>query len=486
LATAQTLSSCCDLQDDAIADIVSSIHTDLSRLNAVAAGVARETALAALESQPDFHVSRSLIDGAYKELVKRRDASSTRLRFVHDHALKTVNVEPQSLLQQSLPASLRAKLATSSQVCFYFQFLDFCYCFESQFVATQQLISSMTASSGESFVAVAQSAADKLKTSTVAAAAKRNDLLAAKREANRFSLKVRARDQTSTAENLAQLALFERTYWSNMRLDPRVLKGKGPELTAVAGSPTGKFVAAGNTKGGLCVWSVVSDKLVRYTEKSPSGAAVYSIDWMADDRNLLVLDEQGVCRVWSCGQFQNRGTGDLDDAELVELSITHTLTAEDFFRTQHGEKPREETTQPLVPNRARFHPCMSLTGYQPAVMLSLINGVMVRYNLADTSRNNKAIVRGHTQANKERVLPHILLQIKNGAIDKKKDYIPQAALVPYVHREFFQSHVEPIIASTYSDDKVMSLDAGGTLNIWKYDNESFSGFGWFSPSLRYN
>ena len=50
---------------------------------------------------------------------------------------------------------------------------------------------------------------------------------------------------------------------------------------------------------------------------------------------------------------------------------------------------------------------------------------MVKYNLADTSAANRSILRGHCAGAKEKVLPHILLQVKTGAFDRKKDYIPQ-------------------------------------------------------------
>jgi hypothetical protein len=115
-------------------------------------------------------------------------------------------------------------------------------------------------------------------------------------------------------------------------------------------------------------------------DKSPTGAAVFSLVWMCDEQHLITLDERGACRVWSCAEFEGRGTGDVDDTlvgsgagssgsgsdkaggTVPEPSITYTLGAEDFFRTQNGERPREATLQPLVPMRVMVHPCVSWTG----------------------------------------------------------------------------------------------------------------------------
>lgn len=116
-----------------------------------------------------------------------------------------------------------------------------------------------------------------------------------------------------------------------------------------------------------------------------------------------------------------------------------------------------------------LHQCMSWTGYQPSPMFCLLNGAIVRFNFSDCSPKApgaRTLVTGHSQAwsimcsifdssctlfdvvslsllvhlqaGKERILPHILLQVKSKAYDPKRDYIPQAALLPYVHREFFQ------------------------------------------------
>ncbi len=59
------------------------------------------------------------------------------------------------------------------------------------------------------------------------------------------------------------------------------------------------------------------------------------------------------------------------------------------------------------------------------MLFSTLGGLIVKYNLADASKANRSIVRGHAAGAKEKVLPHILLQVKTGAFDRKKDYIPQ-------------------------------------------------------------
>ena len=67
----------------------------------------------------------------------------------------------------------------------------------------------------------------------------------------------------------------------------------------------------------------------------------------------------------------------------------------------------------------------SIASYQPSLLFSTLGGLIVKYNLADASKANRSIVRGHAAGAKEKVLPHILLQVKTGAFDRKKDYIPQ-------------------------------------------------------------
>lgn len=51
-----------------------------------------------------------------------------------------------------------------------------------------------------------------------------------------------------------------------------------------------------------------------------------------------------------------------------------------------------------------------------------------------------------------------------------------------------QGHTEPVLCTTFLPDsnRMLSLDASGKLNLWNYNPEAFTGFGWFTPSSSYN
>ncbi len=132
---------------------------------------------------------------------------------------------------------------------------------------------------------------------------------------------------------------------------------------------------------------------------------------------------------------------------------------------------------------------MTWTGYQPSLVFSLLNGVVVKYNLCDTAATNKSIIRAPSRAQKE---PLVIPDEASGGAKKKgeKDpdrYVQPVTQFPYVHREFFQAHVDAVVAMTFvaATARFYSLDAAGKICIWNEQTEMYTGFGWFAPTTTY-
>jgi hypothetical protein len=154
-----------------------------------------------------------------------------------------------------------------------------------------------------------------------------------------------------------------------------------------------------------------------------------------------------------------------------------------------GEGPTPSTLKPITPVRLIVHPCMTWTGYQPSLVFSLLNGVVVKYNLCDTAATNKCIVRAPSRAQKE---PLVITDETSGGAKKKAEkdsdrYVQPASLFSYVHREFFQAHVDAVVAMTFvaATSRFYSLDAAGKICIWNEQPEMYTGFGWFAPTTTY-
>jgi len=88
----------------------------------------------------------------------------------------------------------------------------------------------------------------------------------------------------------------------------RMFTGHMGNITALAASPNGKFVASADDRGEVLLWDLAAGRLVKRMRGHGRGG-VWSLDWSVESSVLVSAGADGTVRVWDVAP-SSPGAGD--------------------------------------------------------------------------------------------------------------------------------------------------------------------------------
>ncbi|XP_022088147.1 uncharacterized protein LOC110977921 [Acanthaster planci] len=251
-------------------------------------------------------------------------------------------------------------------------------------------------------------------------------------------------------------------------------------VTAVM-SPHQRYLALGCLRGDVLVYNVSTGQPLPIRciqNESAQTDAVIHIAWSLDSSRLITVNETGILQVWSMssGGVSQKDVRDLEVKTQTGLPAPSQLTqllALDADRSDFNfkEGPLKETgaqTSAVSPKMAVFHPTHTLLATQNTVVIGLENGDILKCNV---SASPDAVQQQMATASHSVV-----------TLDTQANYIGENVPV-----ELCRCHKSALIFLGFasSHGNMVSMDTSGLICEWHCSRETFSHFGWFQPSAKY-
>eukprot|EP00290_Baffinella_frigidus_P054806 CAMPEP_0180351112 /NCGR_PEP_ID=MMETSP0989-20121125/6348_1 /TAXON_ID=697907 /ORGANISM="non described non described, Strain CCMP2293" /LENGTH=1100 /DNA_ID=CAMNT_0022340519 /DNA_START=84 /DNA_END=3386 /DNA_ORIENTATION=+ len=244
-------------------------------------------------------------------------------------------------------------------------------------------------------------------------------------------------------------------------------------------------VQAPNPGGTMLALAAVGDKMISIYDvrhlppllvrRSTAPGIVVSLAWSRDSTQLCALDRSGAISMWSLRlDVEPQALVSKDGVfKMPALVLTHEfpplVNPNDGHVSDEGLHDLIDTSRPwlLRPSCLVFHPCQTITGQQPSVMVGTVGGAWFKFN---TKVVTKAVFAP-------------CVGVNNGGVEEAVD--PAHPTVP--KRELFVRHLaKMLLVQPFADaSRQVTVDDAGYIGIWPYNKKSFSTLGWFSPETFY-
>ncbi|XP_046555115.1 uncharacterized protein LOC124264417 [Haliotis rubra] len=295
----------------------------------------------------------------------------------------------------------------------------------------------------------------------------------------------------------------EQQYWKGLKTAVKKLvvgrKCKGVEMARV--SHDQRFLAVGTAHGDLIVYDTWMEpwrpvRAIHNIDRADD--SVIDIAWSMDSSRLSTINTGGMLIVWS---FDGGGTqrSDIRGLEIQADSAGYVpqqlarialldVDQKDFIFQQGPFSEQDVLSSPQSPIKAAFFPSFTLLGTQHCVCACLENGDMLKCNLEPLSVTADADQTvEYSEARQQSSTPTSivgLLLLLQSSLDTNHgvNLIGQS-----LEAELFRQHKHPIIYIGFVDKlgNIVTVDIKGFINLWKYDKQLMSGFGWFLPRKKY-
>eukprot|EP00658_Telonema_sp_P-2_P082043 TRINITY_DN8574_c0_g1_i1.p1 TRINITY_DN8574_c0_g1~~TRINITY_DN8574_c0_g1_i1.p1 ORF type:complete len:595 (-),score=141.53 TRINITY_DN8574_c0_g1_i1:371-2155(-) len=285
----------------------------------------------------------------------------------------------------------------------------------------------------------------------------------------------------SEAERAGPAEEIEREWKAQFPPDPQLVlhpesRNKYGSVSALTMSACGRLLAAGSEKGLVSLWLMrASSTLLRSTMTECEGV-VEQLAFGHDSMKLAVLARQPddgfvSVEIYSLNHADVTQPlskkGEYIVRPMVRLAV---VTNQDLRRpTRGGVLPElgqhKELAASLMPRAVWWHPSWSMLGTSGSFLLGLEDGSLVKCNSLD--------------------------QVQAAPLARfglaSKPY-PQAGGAR-IQNEFFQGHTEPVVfvGAQLTEDLIpviVSADIAGLILQWRYEPDSFTGFGSFGPASK--
>ncbi|XP_071949515.1 uncharacterized protein [Antedon mediterranea] len=288
-------------------------------------------------------------------------------------------------------------------------------------------------------------------------------------------------------EHPAAMRIFrtkELAYWKKMypMLDEIkiVRRSKGVEMSSL--SPDHRLLAFGYSHGDILVYDLWTSpiNLVRLIgNDSIYSDPIISLKWSWDASRLISINESGSLHIWSMtsgGVATKRDIKDFEVSAGRTNTLPHQMTlyarlAPNDYKFKQGPLAEGGTkTATLGPSLSCFYPSHTLLGTQNEFLVGFDNGDILKCNI------EPLIAAASDEMSSEvNTFPKINLQHQPNYISQD---IPAA---------LFRCHEHPLVllGCVGNCGNLLSVDAKGYINIWKYNKMQLSHFGWFEPLNRY-
>ncbi|XP_048246890.1 uncharacterized protein LOC124119841 [Haliotis rufescens] len=283
----------------------------------------------------------------------------------------------------------------------------------------------------------------------------------------------------------------EQQYWKGLKTAVKKLivgrKCKGVQTARV--SHDQRFLALGTAHGDLVVydtwmapWRPV--RAIHNIDRANDG--VIDIAWSMDGSRLSTINTGGMLIVWS---FDGGGTQrsdvrgldiQADSAGYIPQQLARIALLDgdkkDFTYQQGPFSEQDVLSSPQSPVKGAFFPSFTLLGTQHSVCACLDNGDMLKCNLEPLS------VMADTDQTMEYSEAPTIYHSNIYDASYGINLIGQG-----LEAELFRQHKHPIIYIGFVDKlgNIVTVDIKGFINMWKYDRQHISGFGWFLPQKKY-
>lgn len=321
----------------------------------------------------------------------------------------------------------------------------------------------------------------------------------------------------------------EREFWNNIHFRSKHTKVQSrafgtPSATAL--STAGEYLAVGTGLGAVLVYDLRKDKegrLVRkfVQKKAEDKLLIKQICWSLDcGSRLAALDEDGIVRVFSTSTVEGPTGGSFAKKKpfaprslklLLELSGKHfarpeqasileeedeqdlNLTAAQIREKIRREKARKralraekqrrrnkikQDPQDLKAVHITFHVSHTMLGVQTSLLIGLVNGTIVKWNLNSGTASEEKSIFCPVHAASEPKNP-IEASFEPGRPRERGKLFGST-----ICREFLQDHMAPIMFAGHvnrTSEMLYTSDENHMLKLWSYDPTSYSGFGWYTP-----
>eukprot|EP01135_Chromosphaera_perkinsii_P000432 Nk52_evm2s89 gene=Nk52_evmTU2s89 len=318
--------------------------------------------------------------------------------------------------------------------------------------------------------------------------------------------------EESRSRFFCQYVKAENTYWNRISItsSEKEFKKNYGGFARAAVSTNSRMIAVSSLNGSLLIfWCRNSslEPLAFFETEEKNKPVILDIKWSMDSSRLLTLDDKFTVKLWSLTgwntsivkeQFSNimvynqhhasnnsskeqadYGTDETSGYRYKRILLLLAFKPLDFIFKQgpFAAKPDDLTDFMKNPQHENipkpvsicFHPSCTLFGTQPCFMVGMSNGDIIKCNTSLSKGNLifMPLLKPHLG------IPNIIIgsQEYTGAPEK-----------PGMRAELFRSHKFRILNISFVDHfkTMVSVDAKGFIKFWKYEEQSYSGFGWFN------
>ncbi|XP_038050192.1 uncharacterized protein LOC119723554 [Patiria miniata] len=274
----------------------------------------------------------------------------------------------------------------------------------------------------------------------------------------------------------------ESAYWKMFSTEQEsiVLTKKVQGVATAAISPHHRFLALGCVRGDVLVYNLSTSQFLPIRciqNESAQMDAVIHIAWSMDSSRLITVNETGILQVWSMssGGVSQKDIRDLELKTQPGMAAACQLTqllALDADKSDFNfkEGPLRETgaqTSSVSPEISVFHPTHTLLATQNSIVVGLENGDILKCNSASTDADQPNMeTASHSQVNQ----------------DAQVNFIGEK-----VPAELCRFHKSPLIFLGFvgCHGDMVSMDTSGMVCEWQCSRDTFSHFGWYEPSAKY-
>ncbi|KAK6196120.1 hypothetical protein SNE40_001406 [Patella caerulea] len=279
----------------------------------------------------------------------------------------------------------------------------------------------------------------------------------------------------------------EQRYWKNIESDINKIsiskKCKG--IQSVKPSPDNSMIAIGTVHGDIIVYDVRHGpwRAIRVVHNSSNvDDSVIDIAWTLDNSKILTINRMGSMQVWTFdggGSGKNDAKGldiQADSSGFLPLQLSRLVVLDDDMKDFSFKKGPFSDQGVLdgsnSPVKAAFFPSLTFLGSQHSVCVGLDNGDLLKCNL------EPLLVQVDQQQDvvyleAPRIYQENIYSEKHGV----------NTIGQNLEAELYRHHKYPVLYLGFIDNmsKMITVDQRGFINIWIYNSQHLSNFGWFTP-----